>query len=151
TPYIVTFKLWDWDRLGLDGLPRPIHIEDGAKNIQWDRTTQWVKDNLVNNIQIIHEEDDYLEERTGLHELEFIETRRFTSSKKTYHHCEDGVHMLNLVEGTQAVVESPTDAFEPFIVHYAETFILPSEAKEYTIRPYDSEETIRFVKAYVRQ
>ena len=25
------------------------------------------------------------------------------------------------------------------------------EAKEYTIRPYDSEETIRFVKAYVRQ
>ena len=151
TPYIFTFKLWDWDRLGLDGLPRPIHIEDGAKNIQWDRTTQWVKDNLVNNIQIIHEEDDYLEERTGLHELEFIETRRFTSSKKTYHHCEDGVHMLNLVEGTQAVVESPTDAFEPFIVHYAETFILPSEAKEYTIRPYDSEETIRFVKAYVRQ
>lgn len=151
TPYIFTFKLWDWDRLGLDGLPRPIHIEDGAKNIQWDRTTQWVKDNLVNNIQIIHDEDDYLEERTGLHELEFIETRRFTSSKKTYHHCEDGVHMLNLVEGTQAVVESPTDAFEPFIVHYAETFILPSEAKEYTIRPYDSEETIRFVKAYVRQ
>lgn len=150
TPYIFTFKLWDWDRLGLDGLPRPIHIEDGAKNIQWDRTTQWVKDNLVNNIQIIHDEDDYLEERTGLHELEFIETRRFTSSKKTYHHCEDGVHMLNLVEGTQAVVESPTDAFEPFIVHYAETFILPSEAKEYTIRPYDSEETIRFVKAYVR-
>ena len=59
--------------------------------------------------------------------------------------------MLNLVEGTQAVVESPTDAFEPFIVHYAETFIPPSEAKEYTIRPYDSEETIRFVKAYVRQ
>ena len=40
----------DWDRLGLDGLPRPIHIEDGAKNIQWDRTTKWVKENLVNNI-----------------------------------------------------------------------------------------------------
>lgn len=151
TPYIFTFKLWDWDRLGLDGLPRPIHIDDGAKNIQWDRTTQWVKDNLVNQIQVIHDSDDYLEEKTGLHELEFIETRRFTTSRKTYHNCEEGVHMLNLVEGTQAVVESPTDAFEPFVVHYAETFILPSEAKEYTIRPYDGDETIRFVKAYVRQ
>lgn len=151
TPYIFTFKLWDWNRLGLDGLPRPIHIEDGEKNIQWDRTTSWVKENLVNNIEVLHDNDDYLEEKTGLHELEFIETRRYTSKNKTYHHCEKGVHMLNLVEGSQAVVESPTDAFEPFIVHYAETFIVPSEVKEYTIRPYDSEETIRFVKAYVRQ
>lgn len=151
TPYIFTFKLWDWDRLGLDGLLRPIHIEDGEKNIQWDRTTHWVKENLVNNMTMIHDGDDYVEEKTGLHELEFIETRRYTSQNKTYHNCEKGVHMLNLVEGSQAVVESPTDAFEPFVVHYAETFILPSAVKEYTIRPYDSEETIKFVKAYVRQ
>lgn len=151
TPYIFTFKLWDWDRLGLDGLPRPIHIEDGEKNIQWDRTTPWIKDNLVNNIEVIHDSDDYLEEKTGLHELEFIETRRFTSSKKTYHQCADGFHMLNLVEGSSAVIESPTNQFEPFVVHYAETFILPSAAKEYTIRPYDSNETIKVIKAYVRQ
>ncbi|WRK52861.1 hypothetical protein SD457_21965 [Coprobacillaceae bacterium CR2/5/TPMF4] len=81
TPYIFTFKLWDWNRLGLDGFPRPIHIEDGKNNIQWDRTTQWVKNNLVNNIEIIHQDNDYLEEKTGLHELEFIETRRFTTKK----------------------------------------------------------------------
>lgn len=36
TPYIFTFKLWDWQRLGLDGLPRPIHIEHGKQVIQWD-------------------------------------------------------------------------------------------------------------------
>jgi len=151
TPYIFTFKLWDWDRLGLDGLPRPIHIEDGEKNIQWDRTTSWVKDNLVNHIEIKHQDHDYLEEKTGLHELEFIETRRFTTQQKVYHSCQDGVHMLNLVEGSQAVVESPTQAFEPFVVHYAETFIIPSAVKEYTIRPYQTNETIRYIKAYVRQ
>ena len=92
----------------MDGLPRPIHIDDGEKNIQWDRTTPWVEENLVNNIQVIHDSDDYLEEKTGLHELEFIETRRFTTQQKTYHQCQEGVHVLNLVEGTQAVIESPT-------------------------------------------
>lgn len=74
TPYLFTFKLWDWDRVGLDGIPRPIHIEDGKKNIQWNRTTSWVQKNLVNNIQIINQTPHCLEERTGLHELEFIET-----------------------------------------------------------------------------
>lgn len=150
TPYIFTFKLWDWDRVGLDGLPRPIHIEDGKKNIQWNRTTEWVKENLVNAITTIHGGEDYLEERTGLHELEFIETRRFTTNQKTYHCLKDGFHMLNLVEGSAAVIESPSNAFEPFTVHYAETFILPSDAMEYTVRPEKEGETIRFLKAYVR-
>ena len=150
TPYIFTFKLWDWDRLGLDGLPRPIHIKEGEQNIQWNRTTDWVINNLINHIEIMHDGDDYLEEMTGLHELEFIETRRFTSKNKTYHNCEDGFHMLNLVEGSAAIIESYNHMFDPFIVHYAETFILPSAAKEYTIRPYNDDETIKFIKAYVR-
>lgn len=149
TPYIFTFKLWDWDRLGLDGLPRPIHIDDGEKNIQWDRTTSWVKANLVNNIETIHNDQDYLEEKTGLHELEFIETHRFTSSQTTYHQTTNGVNMLNLVDGKAAVIESPTNQFEPYIVHYAETFIIPANVKEYTITPIDGEE-IKVLKAYVR-
>ena len=151
TPYNFTFKMWDWDRLGLDGLPRPIHIDDGLANIQWGRTTSWVRENLVNAIEVIHDEDDYREEHTGLHELEFIETRRFTSCGKTEHDATEGFHMLNLVDGTSAVVESPTDAFEPFTVHYAETFIVPAAAGRYTIRPEAEGEQIMFVKAYVRQ
>lgn len=149
TPYIFTFKLWDWDRLGLDGLPRPIHIEDGEKNIQWNRTTSWVKDNLVNHVEVIHDEDDYLEEKTGLHELEFIETRRFTSNQITYHQTDHGFNMLNLVEGQAALIESPKNEFEPYTVHYAETFIVPANVKEYTIRPLN-DETIKVIKAYVR-
>ncbi|MFQ9072030.1 MAG: hypothetical protein ACLR43_04265 [Faecalibacillus faecis] len=68
-----------------------------VKNIQWNRTTSWVKDNLVNHVEVIHDGDDYLEERTGLHELEFIETHRFTSNQITYHQTDHGFNMLNLV------------------------------------------------------
>ena len=151
TPYNFTFKMWDWDRLGLDGLPRPIHIDDGLANIQWDRTCDWVRENLVNAIEVIHKGEDYLEEHTGLHELEFIETRRFTACGVTEHDAREGFNMLNLVDGRAAVVESPEDAFEPFVVHYAETFIVPAAAGRYTIRPEHEGDEIMFVKAYVRQ
>ena len=45
------------------------------------------------------------------------------------------MNVLNLVEGDEAIVESPTGAFEPFVVHYAETFIVPAAVGAYTIRP----------------
>ncbi|MBR3226598.1 MAG: class I mannose-6-phosphate isomerase [Atopobiaceae bacterium] len=151
TPYNFTFKLWDWDRLGLDGLPRPIHIDEGLANIQWDRTTGWVRENLVNATYVVHDGDDYLEEHTGLHELEFIETRRFTSCGVTEHDATGGFHILNLVDGVSAVVESPEGAFASLIVHYSETFIVPAAAGHYAVRPETAGEQIMFVQAYVRQ
>jgi mannose-6-phosphate isomerase class I len=152
TPFIFTFKLWDWNRVGLDGLPRPVHIEHGKEVIQWDRTTKWVEENLVNRIELLEEGDGFREERTGLHEREFIETRRHWFSKKVKHDTKGEVNVLNLVEGEEAIVESPANAFEPFIVHYAETFIVPANVGEYTIAPYGRSEgkEIATLKAYVR-
>ena len=151
TPYIFTFKLWEWDRVGLDGLPRPIHIDDGEQVIQWDRTTGWVKENLVNHFEVIEKNDQYEEVKTGLHELEFIETRVITSKEKTFHDMKDGVNVLNLVDGTSAVIESITNEFPPFTLHYVETIIIPAAVKAYSIRPEKENEEIKFIKAYVRQ
>lgn len=150
TPYNFTFKLWDWDRVGLDGLPRPIHIEDGLANIQWDRTTGWVRENLVNQFEILSQTEEVTEERTGLHEFEFIETRRFTQTGKSYHDAGDGFHICNLVEGRAAVIESVDGTYAPYTVHYAETFIIPAAAGKYSVRPAATGEKIVFIKAYVR-
>lgn len=147
TPYIFTFKLWDWQRLGLDGLPRPINIEHGKHVIQWDRTTKCVKENLVNATYEVKEEgNDCKIEHTGLHELEFIETRRYTINNDSLHKTHGTVNMLNLIDGKSALIEGD---FEPFIVHYAETFIIPASIKEYSIKPYDCDE-VKVLKAYVR-
>ncbi|MGA7340126.1 MAG: class I mannose-6-phosphate isomerase [Terracidiphilus sp.] len=152
TPYIFTFKLWDWGRLGLDGKPRPIHIEHGAANMQWDRTTQWVLSNLINRFETVAEGDGWREERTGLHEREFIETRRHWFTGAVPHHARCGVNVLNLVEGEEAIVESPGGAFEPYVVHYAETFIVPAAVGAYTVRPHGTSEgkECATIKAFVR-
>jgi mannose-6-phosphate isomerase class I len=152
TPYIFTFKLWDWDRLGLDGRPRPIHLTHGAANIQPDRTTAWVEQNLVNQLQEVTSGPGWREERTGLHEREFIETRRHWFTDVVPHHTHGGVQVLNLVQGAEAIVESPSGAFEPFVVHYAETFIVPAAVGAYTIRPHGpaAGNECATMKAYVR-
>ena len=152
TPYIFTFKLWDWDRLGLDGRPRPVHVEHGAKVIQWNRTTEWTTSECVGQIEKVAVGEGWIEERTGLHELEFIETRRHWFSLPVIHESNGSVHMLNLIEGEEATVESPDGSFEPFVVRYAETFIVPASVSTYLIRPSGKSEgkTIGTIKAYVR-
>ncbi len=152
TPYIFTFKLWDWGRLGLDGRPRPIHLEHGLKNIQWNRTTEWVERSLINRVEPVATGDGWREEKTGLHELEFIETRRHWFTGTVPHNTNGTVHVLNLVEGDEVVVESPTGAFAPFTIHYAETFIVPASVGAYTVRPTTSTEGKEYatVQASVR-
>jgi len=152
TPYIFTFKLWDWGRLGLDGKPRPINIGHGMKNIQWNRQEKWVSENLVNRFVTIGEGEGWSEEKTGLHELEFIETRRHRFTSTVKHHTHGGVNVIALVEGREIVVESPAEAFDPFVVHFAETFIVPAATGTYTIRPHGESIGAECVtiKAYVR-
>ncbi|MFC5404118.1 class I mannose-6-phosphate isomerase [Cohnella soli] len=152
TPYIFTFKLWDWDRLGLDGKPRPVHVKHGSKVIQWDRTTDWTTKQCVNRIEDLAEGEGWKEERTGLHELEFIETRRYWFSEPVLHEANGSVHMLNLIEGEEVVVESPTGEFEPYVIRYAETFIIPASVQSYRLRPSGPSEGKRVgvIKAYVR-
>ncbi len=152
TPYIFTFKLWDWGRLGLDGKPRPIHLQHGMANIQWERTEKWVADNLINRIQPLSSAAGWREERTGLHEREFIETRRHWFHRKVPHSTNGGVNVLNFVKGEEAVVESPNWAFDPFTIHYAETFVVPAAVGDYSVRPTKANRalTCATIKAFVR-
>lgn len=136
TPNLFTFKLWDWQRLGLDGKPRPINVDRGKKVIVWGRDTGFTYRELVNKVKILNDTGTVREEKTGLHKNEFIETRRHIFTEKATHYTNDSVNVLNLVEGDSVIVESLNGDFEPFVVHYAETFVVPARIKTYTVRPY---------------
>jgi hypothetical protein len=139
TPYIFTFKQWDWGRNGLDGRPRPVHLAHGAANIQFERDEAWVATNLIGRVEPLASGPGWRSERTGLHEREFIETVRHWFMRAcpadTGGQAGGSVRVLNLVQGEDAVIESPSGAFAPFEVHYAETVILPASIGAYTIRP----------------
>ena len=150
TPYIFTFKLWDWGRVGLDGKPRPIHLEHGKQVLNYDLTTDVIMRDYVNCFEELGSGDGWREERTGLHKSEFIETRRHWFSKTCEHDTQGNLNVLNLIEGHEAIVESPEGQFEPFTVHYAETFIVPASVGKYTIRPSRAGEDCATLKAFVR-
>lgn len=149
TPYIFTFKLWDWGRLDLDGKPRPIHLEHGKANIQWERDTDWVQKNLVNNVAAIFQNQQSIVERTGLHQLEFLDTYRVSTISEVPIRRNGSVHVINLVEGQQGLLVSEDGYFQPFSVNYAETCIIPEAAGAYRLVSPNGE-LIRVIVACVR-
>ena len=156
TPYIFTFKLWDWGRLGLDGEPRPINLGRGRAVLSAGSGEAAVAGSLVNAVDPVARGPGWEEQRTGLHPSQFIETRRHWFTAAVPHDtggaAGGGVNVLNLVEGEAAVVESPAGAFEPFAVHYAETFVVPAAVGPYTVAPRGRSAGSRCgtVKAFVR-
>jgi len=151
-PCIFTFKLWDWGRVGMDGKPRPIHIERGVEVIKWDKGEKWMRETCAFKPILIEEGEGWKEEKTGLHDLEFIETRRVWTSVKTTHKTNGETHALNLVEGREALIESPSGQFKPFTIHFAESVVIPALIKEYTITPCGDSfgKEIGIIKGYVR-
>ena len=91
-------------------------------------------------------------ERTGLHRLEFIDTFRLTLQKPFVCVMDDSVHVLNLVDGEAAMIESPAGEFEPVEIHYAETFIIPAAVKTYRVVPAGTDKTqpVKIIAACVR-
>ena len=57
--------------------------------------------------------------------------------------------MLNLVDGTRAVLRSKSDEFPPLELHYAETCIVPQAAGDYEIYSPDGSE-VKVILACVR-
>lgn len=152
TPNRFTFKLWDWGRVDFDGLPRPVNIDRGEPNIDSYKDESWVKAELINPFIEVNKGNGWVEERTGLHESEFIETRRHTFEKKVIHENPHGVNVISLVEGEEALVSSPDGTFDSFNVYYAQTFIIPATIKKYSIEPDGNSmgKSLKTMKAFVR-
>jgi len=151
-PYIFTMQMGSRGGTTSNAESYATHLAHGLNNVQWERDVDWTKQNLVNRIEPVAIGDGWREEKVGSSETIVIETRRHWFTKKVLHNTNGSVNVLNLVQGEEAVVESPTAAFVPFVVHFAETFIVPASVGEYTVRPHGASvgKECATIKAFVR-
>lgn len=150
----ITFKLWDWGRVDLDGKPRPINIDHGKHVIQEDYQTEFVKDELVARYPEVDRGDGWRKENAGMTSLEApLDVDRYWFSKPIHLDTRGGIELVVLVDGEQAVIESETEAFDPMVLNYGESVFIPASIGQYRVRPYGMSEgeEIGMLQIYMRR
>lgn len=146
TPYIFTFKMYDWLRLDLNGQPRPINIEHAFHNLYFDRKGDYVAAELISHPQVIKEWDNGRIVKLPTHPDHFYTVDRYEFSDEVTISTDGQCHCCMLVEGTEVEV---TAGGKSTIFNYAETFVIPASVNEYKIR-YLNRGKAYVVIAYVK-
>ena len=147
TPYIFTFKMYDWVRLDLDGNPRPINIEHAFKNLDFSRKGEKVEKELLSVQKLVKASADSSIYDLSTHEDHFYKVERLEFTTKLTTATDDQCHVLMLVEGSSVMVK--TKHGKPVRFNYAETFIIPASAEEYMIIN-ESATDAKVVRAFIK-
>jgi len=129
TPYIFTFKMYDWLRLDLDGKPRPINIEHAFHNLDFSRKGAQVSRELIAKPITVAKGADWQVVHLPTHKEHFYDVQRFEFDTVISVATEDTCHVLMLVEGASIRIETADGTICRFA--YAETFIVPAAAQSY--------------------
>ncbi|AYL99093.1 class I mannose-6-phosphate isomerase [Mucilaginibacter celer] len=146
TPYIFTFKMYDWLRPDLNGNPRPLNINRAFDNLNFDRKGETVAETLISKQTVIKKAQDWQVVSLPTHPEHFYTIERLEFNHAIADITNNQCLVLSLVEGEKIIVQTRDVEME---IHYAETFIIPAKANTYKMINIGGG-TARVIKAYVK-
>ena len=146
TPYIFTFKMYDWLRLDLDGKPRPMNIARAFENLDFSRRGEAVRE-LISQPVLLESGADWRVLHLPTHPDHFYDIQRLEFANHLETRTANTCHVLALVEGTSLLLETSGGVRQRF--NYAETFVVPAAAGAYRLFNEGMSEA-KVIRAFVR-
>jgi mannose-6-phosphate isomerase class I len=147
TPYIFTFKMYDWLRLGLDGAPRPLNIARAFENLNFNRRGDEVLRKLVSRPKILTQGDDWQIVHLPTHEEHFYDVHRYDFETEVVGMTDGSPHVLMVVEGSAVRVEMESGMIARF--NFVETFVIPAAAGSYKLINLGTD-PLKVIKAFIK-
>jgi mannose-6-phosphate isomerase class I len=148
TPYIFTFKMYDWMRLDLEGKPRPLNIERAFDNLYLDRRGALIRQNFVAHPTVIESGSDWELVHLPTHVDQFYDVHRFEFMRTVESATDGSCHVLSLVEGSEIELQTAGGLRQRF--NYAETFVVPAAAGSYRLIN-KGERPAKVIKAFIKK
>lgn len=127
TPYIFTFKMYDYVRRDLEGRMRPINLERAWENLRLERRASWVDEHLVAQPRPLRDGDGWQEEVLMDRPEFFYSIHRLTVETHATVALAGRALAINLVEGERVEVAGANGRRQPLA--YLESMIVPAAAE----------------------
>lgn len=147
TPYIFTFKMYDWLRMDLDGKPRSLNVERAFENLYFDRQGERIEQEFVSHPVEIASGEGWRIVHQPTHPNHFYDVHRYEFTGTLEVETGGSCHVLSLVEGQTVWLE--VEGAVPARFNYAETFVVPNATGLYRLRSEDGE-AVKVVATFVK-
>ncbi len=145
TPYIFTFKMYDWMRLDLDGRSRPLNIARAFENLYFERAGARAADELISKQRELERGQGWRVVHCPTHAHHFYDVHRLEFEGALEVATRGSPHVLSLVEGATVWVEVGGKRQR---YSFAETFTIPAAAGSYRLISDGAQAKV--IKAFIK-
>jgi len=147
TPYIYTFKIYDYLRRDLRGELRHTHLDHAFANIDATRRATWAGAHLRPEPEPVRQGSTWAEYSIGDSDLLFFAIHRLEFTETIVDDTAGKFVVLNLVGGERCHILTSDN--EPVELRFAESIIIPAAVGGYALRN-GGDAPCKVVKAFVK-